>query len=153
MFVYKGLKLDGKKYMLEQDIVKSMITAAQTAREKAYAPYSSFMVGAAVYTENGHIYSGCNIENSSYGAANCAERTAIYKAVSEGETHIKAVAIVAGMKTKKTVYTSPCGICRQVIAEFGDGDTYIIMAESPDEYKIVTLKELFPYGFDFNSYQ
>lgn len=139
--------------MLEQAVIKSMIIDAQAARDKAYAPYSSFRVGAAVYTENGQIYSGCNVENSSYGAANCAERTAIYKAVSEGHRHIKAVAVVAGMKSKKTVYTSPCGICRQVIAEFGDGDTYIIMAESPDEYKIMTLKELFPYSFDLNSYQ
>ncbi len=139
--------------MLEQAVIKRMIIDAQAARDKAYAPYSSFRVGAAVYTENGQIYSGCNVENSSYGAANCAERTAIYKAVSEGHRHIKAVAVVAGMKSEKTVYTSPCGICRQVIAEFGDGDTYIIMAESPDEYKIVTLKELFPYSFDLKSYQ
>ncbi|MBP3326577.1 MAG: cytidine deaminase [Coprococcus sp.] len=143
----------GRKDMLEQEIIKRLITAALDAREKSYAPYSSFMVGAAVYTENGQIYSGCNVENSSYGAANCAERTAIYKAVSEGHRNIKAVAVVAGMKFEKTVYTSPCGICRQVIAEFGDDDTYIIMAVSPDEYKIVTLNELLPYSFDFNSYK
>lgn len=80
--------------MLEQEIIKRLITAALDAREKSYAPYSSFMVGAAVYTENGQIYSGCNVENSSYGAANCAERTAIYKAVSEGHRNIKAVAVV-----------------------------------------------------------
>lgn len=137
--------------MLEKEIIKKLITAALTARKKAYVPYSSFMVGAAVYMEDDHIFSGCNVENASYGVSNCAERTAIYKAVSEGYRHVRAVAVVAGMKSEKMVYTSPCGICRQAIAEFGDENTEIIMAVSPDEYKVMTLNELFPYSFHLNS--
>ncbi len=133
--------------MLEESIVSAMIENALAARRRAYAPYSSFAVGAAVYTKDGKIYSGCNIENASYGAANCAERTAIYKAVSEGHMQIAAIAVVGGMKSGENVYTSPCGICRQVIAEFGDKDTYVIMAISKEEYKIVTLEELLPYSF------
>lgn len=133
--------------MIDVIIINRMIEEAFLARENAYAPYSSFAVGAAVYAENGIIYSGCNIENSSYGATNCAERTAIYKAISEGNRKIHAVAVVAGMKSEKPVYTSPCGICRQVISEFGDEDTPVIMAVSKEDYRIMTLKELLPDTF------
>ncbi|MGN0396002.1 MAG: cytidine deaminase [Coprococcus sp.] len=139
--------------MVNNIIIKELINTAIKAREKAYAPYSLFAVGAAVYANDGKIYSGCNIENASYGATNCAERTAIYKAVSEGNTSITAIALTAGMKSEKAVYTSPCGICRQVIAEFSDGDMPIIMAVSSDEYKIVTLNELLPYSFDLKDYK
>ena len=95
--------------------MKKLIEAARQAREKAYAPYSRFKVGAAVLTSDGKIYTGCNIENASYGMSNCAERTAIFKAVSEGETKLEALAVIGDTNTP----ISPCGACRQVIAEFG----------------------------------
>ena len=97
---------------------KRINTSALEAREKAYCPYSNFKVGAAVLFEDGKIYTGCNIENASFGATNCAERTAIFKGVSEGNREIKAVAVVGDTNT----YTYPCGICRQVIAEFADNE-------------------------------
>lgn len=125
--------------MQYKDIVKEAIKA----REKAYAPYSNFKVGAALITEDGTIYSGCNIENASYGASNCAERTTIFKAVSEGHTKIKAIAVVGDMST----YTSPCGICRQVIAEFLEPDGKVIIVKNEEDYIIKTLEEILPGAF------
>ena len=121
--------------------MKELIEAARQARENAYVPYSNFKVGAAVLTEDGKIYSGCNIENASYGMANCAERTAIFKAVSEGETKLKALAVIGDTKGP----ISPCGACRQVIAEFGIQK--IIMANLNGDEKVVYLDELLPFSF------
>ena len=104
---------------------KLLLEKAYEGRENAYAPYSNFKVGAAVLAENGKIYTGCNIENASYGATNCAERTAIFKAISEGNRKIRAIAIVGA----DDEYTYPCGICRQVIAEFADKNTEIILGK------------------------
>lgn len=122
---------------------KELIRIALKAREMAYVPYSNFKVGAAVLTEDENIYSGCNIENASFGATNCAERTAIFKAVSEGHKKIKAIAIVGDTSS----YTYPCGICRQVICEFADGDTPVILAKNESEYIVNTLKEILPGAF------
>lgn len=122
---------------------KELILRALKAREFAYAPYSNFKVGAAVITENGEVYSGCNIENASFGATNCAERTAIFKAISEGHRSIKALAVVGDT----TTYTYPCGICRQVMAEFADKDTDIIIVKNENEYIIKKLKEILPGAF------
>ncbi|MBU3110474.1 cytidine deaminase [Clostridium lacusfryxellense] len=113
------------------------------ARENAYAPYSKFKVGAAVLTSDGSIYTGCNIENASYGATNCAERTAIFKAVSEGHNKIKAIAVVGDMSTN----TYPCGICRQVIAEFATEDIQIILVKNEENYIIKTMEEILPGAF------
>lgn len=120
-----------------------LISAALKAREKAYVPYSNFKVGAAILTEDGSIYGGCNIENASYGATNCAERTAIFKAVSEGHSSIKAIAIVGDT----SAYTYPCGICRQVIAEFAEGDIPVILAKNEKDYVLKTLEEILPGAF------
>jgi cytidine deaminase len=122
---------------------KELIAAALKAREEAYVPYSNFKVGAAVITEDDSIYGGCNIENASYGATNCAERTAIFKAVSEGHKTIKAVAVVGDI----TTYTYPCGICRQVISEFADGNIPIILIKNEQEYMIKSLDEVLPGAF------
>ncbi|GCD09086.1 cytidine deaminase [Clostridium tagluense] len=122
---------------------KKLAKIAIDARENAYAPYSKFKVGAAVVTEDDSIYTGCNIENASYGASNCAERTAIFKAVSEGHKKIKAIAVVGDMST----HTYPCGICRQVIAEFATKDINIIMVKSEDDYIIKTMEEILPGAF------
>lgn len=120
-----------------------LVSKALEGRNAAYVPYSKFKVGAAVLTEDGSIYEGCNIENASYGATNCAERTAIFKAISEGYKDIRAIAIV-GLENE---YTYPCGICRQVIAEFATEDIKIIIAKSEDEYKVYTLEEILPEAF------
>ncbi|GAA0747306.1 cytidine deaminase [Clostridium oceanicum] len=121
----------------------NLIVKAIEAREKAYVPYSHFKVGAALITEDDSIYTGCNIENCSYGATNCAERTAIFKAVSEGYRKIKAIAIVGDEKN----YTAPCGICRQVISEFADKDIDIIIVKDKDNYKIKKMNEILPDSF------
>lgn len=122
---------------------KELIKKAIEAREKAYVPYSKFKVGAALLTENDKVYTGCNIENASYGATNCAERTAIFKAVSEGEKNIKAIAIVGSQEE----LTFPCGICRQVISEFALGDMKVIIGKNENEYVVKTLEEILPGAF------
>ena len=122
---------------------RKLAKIAIDARENAYAPYSKFKVGAAVVTEDGSIYTGCNIENASYGATNCAERTAIFKAVSEGHKKIKAIAIVGDMSTN----TYPCGICRQVIAEFATKDIDIVLVKNEDNYIVKTMEEILPGAF------
>lgn len=123
---------------------KSLIEEAIRARELAYVPYSNFKVGAAIITEDDKIYSGCNIENASYGATNCAERTAIFKAVSEGHKKIKAIAVTGS----KDNYTYPCGICRQVISEFAENSKVpVIMAKSCNEYIVKTVEEILPGAF------
>lgn len=122
---------------------KKLAKIAINARENAYVPYSKFKVGAAVVTEDDSIYTGCNIENASYGATNCAERTAIFKAVSEGHRKIKAIAIVGDMSTN----TYPCGICRQVIVEFATSDIQIILVKDENNYLIKTMEEILPGAF------
>ncbi|OAA90468.1 cytidine deaminase [Clostridium ljungdahlii] len=122
---------------------KNLVSKAFEGRKNAYAPYSNFKVGAAVLAEDGKVYTGCNIENASYGATNCAERTAIFKAISEGNRAIKAIAIV-GVEND---YTYPCGVCRQVIAEFASKDAEIILGKGEGEYIVKTLDELLPGAF------
>lgn len=122
---------------------KELIKLAIEARNKAYVPYSKFPVGAAVETEDGSIFTGCNIENASFGATNCGERTAIFKAVSEGHKVIKKIAVVGDMST----FTAPCGICRQVIAEFASKDIEIILIKNEEEYVKRTLEEILPGAF------
>lgn len=119
---------------------EKLIKEAKEAQKMAYVPYSNFRVGAALLTKSGKVYRGCNIENASFGATNCAERTAIFKAVSEGEREFQAIAIVG-----ETESTYPCGICRQVIAEFGI-DIEIVL-EDKGEIKVFRLDEMLPYSF------
>lgn len=120
---------------------KELVKLAYEAMEYSYSPYSNFKVGAALLTKSGKVYKGCNIESASYGATNCAERTAIFKAVSEGEKDFKAIAIVSGAED----YTFPCGICRQVIAEFGM-DIDIVIAKGYD-YKVFSMDDILPHAF------
>jgi len=122
---------------------KELIAEAIKARENAYVPYSGFKVGSAVLTEDGTIYSGCNIENASFGATNCAERTAIFKAVSEGHKQIRAIAVVGDVNN----YTFPCGICRQVISEFATENIKIVIAKNENEYLVKTIGEILPGPF------
>ena len=128
-----------EKYLIEQAI---------EARSHAYTPYSHFQVGAALLTNQGKVYKGCNIENAAYTPSNCAERTAIFKAVSEGEREFAAIAIVGSMEGESnTLPTGPCGVCRQVMAEFCSLDMPVIIAKSPADYITMTLGELLPLSF------
>ena len=127
-----------------------LVRQAFSAREKAYAPYSGFMVGAALLTRDGRVYQGCNIENAAYAPANCAERTAFFKAVFEGERRFAAIAVVGGPSGTKAgdfAYCFPCGVCRQVMAEFCGGDFEIVVAKSPGDFKVYTLNDLLPEAF------
>lgn len=120
---------------------KEIVEKALEAREKAYCPYSNFKVGAAVLFEDGNIYTGCNIENASFGGTNCAERTAIFKGVYEGNREIKAIAVVGDTNA----YTYPCGICRQVIAEFvWDTSIPVIIIKNANDYLVKTFDEILP---------
>lgn len=123
--------------------VQELIAEAMKAKENAYVPYSHFRVGAALLTESNRVYTGCNIENVSYGATNCAERTAVFKAVSEGEREFKAIVITGDNGD----YLPPCGICRQVLLEFGKDSMEVILANSIEDYKVTTLGELLPGAF------
>lgn len=126
-----------------------LVELALEARKQAYTPYSGFQVGAALLTKTGKIYTGCNIENAAYTPTNCAERTAFFKAVSEGEREFEAIAIVGGGKdTEALEFCPPCGVCRQVMMEFCKPSEFlIILGKSKEEYKRYTLEELLPLGF------
>ncbi|MDR0885987.1 MAG: cytidine deaminase [Clostridiales Family XIII bacterium] len=130
---------------------ESLILAALAARDRAYAPYSSFKVGAALLCTNGRMYTGCNIEDASYAATICAERVAIYRAVSDGNQDFTKIVIIGAHDTETQDvfdYIAPCGICRQVMLEFCNPDTFeVILAKDPDDYKSYRLGELIPYGF------
>ncbi len=127
--------------------MKELIKKAIEARSFSYSPYSGFQVGAALLGKSGKIYTGCNVENAAYGPSNCAERTAIFKAVSEGEREFTRIAIVGGHEGE-SVAPTPCGVCRQVMSEFCEPSFEVIMAVSEDEYEVMTLGELLPKSFD-----
>lgn len=132
---------------MEKILIEKLIKKAIEMLNFSYVPYSNFHVGAALLTSEGEIYTGCNIENAAYGPSNCAERTAIFKAVSEGKKDFEAIAIVGGKNGKIEDFCPPCGVCRQVLAEFCKKDFKIILAKSTDEYKIMTLEQLLPESF------
>lgn len=133
---------------MEQVMVEKLIDTAIEQLKFSYTPYSNFKVGAALLAKNGEIFTGCNIENASYTPTNCAERTAFFKAVSEGVRVFRAICIVGGKDGKLTEYTAPCGVCRQVMMEFCDPKTFqIILAVDKERYEIYTLEELMPLGF------
>lgn len=122
---------------------QELIDLARQAREKAYAPYSRFKVGAALVTEGGEVFTGCNVENASYGLTLCAERTAVFKMASEGHLQVKAVAVVADTEGP----VSPCGACRQVMAEFAGDDVKVILTNLHGAVQITTVGELLPGAF------
>lgn len=132
---------------LDKTKVKWLISEAYEAQKAAYVPYSGFTVGAALLAENGTVYRGCNIENASYTPTNCAERTAFFKAVSEGVREFAAIAIVGNKKGETGHFCAPCGVCRQVMAEFCDPDEFKIILGAGTESAVYALKDLFPMGF------
>lgn len=129
--------------MIKKDKIIELIDETLKVREKAYAPYSKFKVGALVIDDNDNIHYGVNVENGSYGLSNCAERSAIFTAVTNGMKSIKAIVVVADT----TDPVSPCGACRQVLSEFADKNTMIILSNLKRDYKIMSLEEILPYGF------
>lgn len=136
---------------MDEVTIKKLINAASKARENSYAPYSDFYVGAALLTCGGQIFTGCNIENASYSPSNCAERTAFFKAVSEGEKEFEAIAVCGGNKGV-CGFCPPCGVCLQVMAEFCDAQTFtVILSDGKQGYKTYLLKELLPVAFKFNN--
>lgn len=133
---------------VDKEQIQELISAAMAQLERAYAPYSHFKVGAALLTEEGRIYTGCNIENAAYTPTNCGERTAFFKAVSEGERSFRAICIVGGMGGVPTDYTAPCGVCRQVMMEFCSPEEFeVILARGAEDYQVYKLKDLLPCGF------
>lgn len=135
------------KTRIEDSSYTQLIGKAREALNNAYCPYSKYRVGAAVLTENGNIYTGCNIENGSYGATNCAERTAVFKAVSEGERSFTAIAVFTD---EGNTPPFPCGICRQVLTEFCAPDMPVIIYDGEKSVYNFTLEELVPFSFSFN---
>lgn len=130
------------------DTDQQLIALAIGAMAQAYAPYSGFRVGAALLASDGMVYQGCNIENAAYTPTNCAERTAFFKAVSEGRRTFDAICIVGGKDGALTDYTAPCGVCRQVMMEFCNPETFrVILAKSESDYRTFLLKDLLPMGF------
>ena len=133
---------------MDKSLAEEMIRMAKEQLKYSYAPYSGFKVGAVLLTDEGSFYTGCNIENAAYTSTICAERNAIFKAVSEGHRKFRAICIAGGKDGVVTGYTAPCGVCRQVMMEFCDPDTFnIILTAGDGSYKIYTLKELLPLGF------
>ncbi len=128
---------------------KELVMEALKARKQSYCPYSGFAVGAALLCEDGTVFHGCNIENAAYSATNCAERTAIFRAVSEGNMRFRAIAIVGGPKENEPEdFCPPCGVCRQVMTEFCDPETFrIVLMNGAGEIREYLLKELLPLGF------
>ena len=127
--------------------VEDLIEIAMEELAFSYAPYSNFKVGAALEAEDGTVYGGCNIENAAFGPGNCAERTAFFKAISEGRRKFLRIVIVGGKDGKVAEFCSPCGVCRQVMREFCKKDFEIILAKSTEEWKSYTLEELLPESF------
>lgn len=128
--------------------LQELVEKAVQAKGFSYSPYSGFQVGAALLCMDGSVYTGCNIENAAFGPTNCAERTAFFKAVSEGKTDFAAIAIAGGRTGEEiTDYTYPCGVCRQVMAEFCKSDFRILVAKNKEDYRIYTLEELVPHRF------
>ena len=131
--------------MVKQELIREAIAA----RKRSYSPYSHFQVGAALLGRSGKVYTGCNIENAAYTPTNCAERTAFFKAISEGEKEFEMIAIVGGpAKSARTDYCPPCGVCRQVMAEFCDPKAFrVLMARTETDYRECSLEEVLPFGF------
>ena len=125
---------------------QELMSLAVEARKQSYSPYSSYRVGAALLAKSGKVYLGCNIENAAYTPTNCAERTALFKAVSEGEQSFTAIAVVGGKGKELADFCAPCGVCRQALAEFCDGDFRVLLG-TPNNIRVYKFKELLPFAF------
>ncbi|MDD3174364.1 MAG: cytidine deaminase [Herbinix sp.] len=141
-------ELQAKEGIVSHSVAKNLIRDAIEGMKNSYSPYSHFKVGAALLTKQQKVYKGCNIENAAYGPSNCAERTAFFKAISEGEKDFSAIAIVGGKNGLITEFCPPCGVCRQVMREFVDSKNFlVILARSEEDYVVFLLEELLPLSF------
>ena len=131
---------------------EKLVSMALDAMQRAYAPYSGYKVGAALLCSDGKVYCGANIENAAYGPSNCAERTAIFTAVFEGERAFEAIAVVGGKDGVASDFFPPCGVCRQVMREFCDPEFQIYMGKQDGTYQSIALKDFMPYGFRASEY-
>ncbi len=131
---------------IHTDKMAELMDAAAKAREFSYSPYSRYCVGAALLAADGRVFTGCNVENAGFSATNCAERTAVFKAVSEGVTAFAAIAVVGGRKGEMSPFCAPCGVCRQVLSEFCKPDMTVILG-TPEHFTAHTLGELLPFSF------
>ena len=133
---------------MEKEMVEALIEAASAQLQYSYAPYSGFKVGAALLAQDGTVYTGCNIENAAFTPTNCAERTAFFKAVSQGAREFQAIFILGGPDGKLESYTPPCGVCRQVMMEFCDPEKFlVILGTGKGDWTVYLLKDLMPMGF------
>lgn len=132
--------------MLEKNTIIGLLEKAKQARDRAYAPYSHYRVGAALLAKNGNVYPGCNVENASFGATNCAERTALFSAIADGVLDFEAIAVVGGLNETLDDSILPCGICCQALSEFCNKDFPVILTKG-DSYRVLTLGDIFPYTF------
>ena len=132
---------------MDKKTIRMLIETAAAQRQYSYAPYSDYRVGAALLAKNGTVYTGCNIENAAYGPSMCAERTVIFKAVSEGIRDFEAICVIGGREEVPAGYSVPCGTCRQVMTEFCDPSFQIIVAKDTENYELLTLGELLPRSF------
>ena len=146
--IYKLQKGEPTMTKLTLEEKQELIRMALAARERAYVPYSDFMVGAALRAEDGRVFTGCNVENAAFTPTSCAERTALFKAVSEGVTKFTDIAVVGSRRGEiNQQITSPCGVCRQALFEFGGPELNVIMAKTPDDFMERSMDELLPFGF------
>lgn len=137
---------------MDEKQIRMLIESALEQLKFSYSPYSNFKVGAALLSESGKVYTGCNIENAAYTPSNCAERTAFFKAVSEGVHDFKAICVVGGPQGEIKEFCPPCGVCRQVMAEFCNVESFeIILARSKDDYRVYLLKDLLPLSFGLSA--
>ena len=147
-YVYKLQKGEPTMTKLTLEEKQELIRMALAARERAYVPYSDFMVGAALRAEDGRVFTGCNVENAAFTPTSCAERTALFKAVSEGVTKFTDIAVVGSRRGEiNQQITSPCGVCRQALFEFGGPELNVIMAKTPEDFMERSMDELLPFGF------
>ena len=137
--------------MINENIAIELLKHAKIARKNAYAPYSHYHVGAALLAKNGKTYLGCNIENASFGATNCAERTALFSAIAEGVHEFEAIAVVGGIHQTIDESILPCGICCQALSEFCEKELPIILSQG-DSFRVITLGELFPHAFSSQNF-
>jgi len=134
--------------MLTKELEQKLMSTAIEYRKRSYSPYSGYQVGAALLSADGEIFGGCNIESASFSPTNCAERTALFKAVSEGKHDFTAIAVVGGKAGENLEFCTPCGVCRQALVEFCDPKTFVVyLGTSTEEYKGYLLEELLPYSF------
>lgn len=134
--------------MLTKELEQKLMQTAIEYRKRSYSPYSGYQVGAALLSADGEIFGGCNIENAAFSPTNCAERTALFKAVSEGKKDFTAIAVVGGKADGELEFCTPCGVCRQALVEFCDPKTFVVyLGTSPEDYKGYLLDEILPYSF------